>query len=102
MVTVGYMEKRRNFFYGFPCFTGGVFTDLALSGLQANMRLGLTFQSLCTDQIGLQYMVTIYLGELVVSYDRSFIIKTTFCGCLAITVLRNIWTGLGGGVAAPR
>jgi hypothetical protein len=61
-VMVGYMETGVNFFYGFRGFIGHASIDLVLSGLWASMRPGLISQSLCTDQIGLQYMITVYFN----------------------------------------
>jgi hypothetical protein len=59
-VTVGYVENRKNFFYGFPRFTGQVFIDRALSGLQVyDMRPCLISQNSCMDQIGVEYMTGI-------------------------------------------
>jgi WD40 repeat protein len=52
IVTVGYTEKRTNLCFGFPSYIGRTFIDPALSGLQENMRHGLTSQSLHMDQIG--------------------------------------------------
>jgi hypothetical protein len=59
IMTVGYMgrEERKNFFYGFLIFTGDVFIDLALSGLQADMKPGSISRTAYTDQIGLQYIM---------------------------------------------
>jgi hypothetical protein len=69
--------KKRNFYYGFPSFTGHVFIDLVLSGLQANMRLGLTSQSLCTDQIGPEYVIIICnVDDAHSACDRFFAVIT--------------------------
>jgi hypothetical protein len=64
MVRVGYVEKKKNFFYGFPICIGVAFIHLVLSGLRADMRPSLIFQSLRTGRIGLQYMTTRYFNRI--------------------------------------
>jgi hypothetical protein len=48
-----------SFSYGFPRFTGRIFIDLTLFGLQADMRPYSTLHALYMVQIGLRYMYTI-------------------------------------------